>query len=62
MQNTYEIVARAIGERGLKEVENIVYGKVGENYNSARITALSSFIDSRMFKKEIINKLCREID
>ena len=54
-KNTYEIVLNAIDDKGIEKVREIIYS---EKYHySHEGVAMSNFIDSRMFAKDIVKKL-----
>lgn len=52
MSNTYAIVRKAYDE-DKEKLRKIVYGGIKTN----EVTAMSNFIDSRMFKEKIITEL-----
>jgi len=56
-KNTYETVMNAIDRKGIEKVREIIYSDGKTSPHTHEGVAMSSFINSRMFKKDIIKKL-----
>jgi len=59
IKDVYPTVTSCIREKGINYVKKIVFGEAVDRYgvNTNEAVAISNFISSRMFKKEILNKL-----